>query len=712
MKFSAISSLLASILVADRVIAQRPLMKRNRRNLRTSSINATDSGDEVMWVPLPSALSMSFAEIEPMASAAAAPPAPEKVSKSKSGKHSKTVFDREEPVVIIGGGIAGTYLAWRLASAEDSSYSPSDINIYERTDHISGRLLSPSIGTDICSASEKMPDVSHVPRTELGGMRIRSKDKIVLGIAEELGIQLVPFYMNSDDETNANSQTNPVFARNVLGTRSDFESGNMLPFTVKPQEFDLTGNNNGLFTPVFENQPEDPSIDPDEYNPCDGETNKDVLLTEYGPNDEPFYSYSLQEHAWTFDGKYGDSEKFDEAIKGYATESFEIGVGHPEYFDGVPPEGFKYVRPLQGMESIPLALNDVAMELGVASNLNQEVTKVEEVGERDWLVTLRETVTSPCTGITIVKDDGATTVVRTGRVVLALPAAALKRIEFVLKGDDNSNHRLDLTIKKLTREVTAMPLMKLFASWPSRWWNQVNNLDTFSLNKDPELKPGRSTSFTAGVFTNDLTSNIFSWYPGTQSRPETVMEKAEACKDMGVIQLYIMPDRLPKFVSASQIHDQVTCAHNDDNCEACETESSDGAWFKPGISTRLVKLLSLDLSTVFRFEVPDASAIMYRIWSGNDPVTRTDAVHFWRAGIKWWERYQDALQPLGKDNEGGTIHIIGETFSYNQGWAEGAVETAEHLLQEVLEMAGPSWLKEQDYCKSNPFFVNRSKPLE
>ena len=115
---------------------------------------------------------------------------------------------------------------------------------------------------------------------------------------------------------------------------------------------------------------------------------------------------------------------------------------------------------------------------------------------------------------------------------------------------------------------------------------------------------------------------------------------------------------------------------------------------------------------MFRFEVPDASAIMYRIWSGNDPVTRSDGVHFWRAGIKWWERYQDALQPLGKDNEGGTIHIIGETFSYNQGWAEGAVETAEHLLQEVLEMAGPSWLKEQDYCKSNPFFANRSKPLE
>ena len=100
----------------------------------------------------------------------------------------------------------------------------------------------------------------------------------------------------------------------------------MLPFTVKPQEFDLSGNNNGLFTPVFDNQPEYPTIDPDKYNPCDGKTNKGVLLTECGPNDELFYSYSLQEHARTFDGKYGDPDKFDEAIRGYALESFEIGT--------------------------------------------------------------------------------------------------------------------------------------------------------------------------------------------------------------------------------------------------------------------------------------------------------------------------------------------------------------------------------------------------
>mmetsp|Transcript_3536 Transcript_3536/g.7812 ORF Transcript_3536/g.7812 Transcript_3536/m.7812 type:complete len:111 (+) Transcript_3536:99-431(+) len=56
------------------------------------------------------------------------------------------------------------------------------------------------------------------------------------------------------------------------------------------------------------------------------------------------------------------------------------------------------------------------------------------------------------------------------------------------------------------------------------------------------------------------------------------------------------------------------------------------------------------------------------------------------------ERYQDALQPLG---EGEAIHLTSEIFSHNQGWAECAFETAEHLLQEVLGVAGQSWLEKR-----------------
>ena len=58
--------------------------------------------------------------------------------------------------------------------------------------------------------------------------------------------------------------------------------------------------------------------------------------------------------------------------------------------------------------------------------------------------------------------------------------------------------------------------------------------------------------------------------------------------------------------------------------------------------------------------------------------------------------------------EGIPPHLIGEAFSHNQGWAEGALETAEHLLQEIMMMDGPSWLSDEDFCKSMPFYMDRA----
>ena len=108
-------------------------------------------------------------------------------------------------------------------------------------------------------------------------------------------------------------------------------------------------------------------------------------------------------------------------------------------------------------------------------------------------------------------------IVKAKKVILALPTAALQRIEFVTPTGNGALHR---TINDLASENVAIPLMKLFAAWPDRWWNTVKNLDTFSTSEMPKLiSPGRETSFTCGRFTNDITSHIFAWYPGTQSRP-------------------------------------------------------------------------------------------------------------------------------------------------------------------------------------------------
>ncbi|MFT7474476.1 MAG: monoamine oxidase, partial [Verrucomicrobiales bacterium] len=39
------------------------------------------------------------------------------------------------------------------------------------------------------------------------------------------------------------------------------------------------------------------------------------------------------------------------------------------------------------------------------------------------------------------------------------------------------------------------------------------------------------------------------------------------------------------------------------------------------------------------------------------------------------------------------LHIVGSAYSTDQGWAEGALATAERLVTEKLSIAPPSWLR-------------------
>ena len=602
----------------------------------------------------------------------------------------KNKSDRKEPLVIVGGGIGGTYLAWRLATADDSPYEPSDIHLYERTDHVSGRLLSPIIGEELCNAPGPSGDSNHLPRTELGGMRVPTNHKILSAVIEELDIEYGPWYANDDDESKVSPITNPMYARNVLGTRKDFTGDAMLPFTVAPPM-------NFSFIGKFPH----PIMNETGYNPCDGETNKDALLTTpIGPDGQPYYTYDDMLANHVFEGEMEDLRAYTDAFSGYPISGQGHGISRQEGGMVIPDaHNYSYIRPLEGMEIIPKKLLERAEDKDVKVHLNQEVVKVVQLGKEDFLFTLHETETNTCTGITKIKfTTDARTVVNAKRVVLALPSAALKRIQFV-----TSKCKLHYMVNDLANDVNELSLMKLFAAWPSRWWNEVYNLDTFSPLEDPKLCPSCSTNFTTGYFTNDVVSQVFSWYPGTQSRLETVKTNAPRCEDMGVIQLYTMPKLIPKFKAAALTEEQYSCP-SDGDCAVCKDDlDKEDYWYSSGISNRLRDLVSLDLSIIFRTNVTGPSTIKYRIWDAEDPVTRSTGVHFWKAGIKWWEKYKVALQPI----EGENFHLIGEVFSFNQGWAEGALETAEYLVQEIIGMNGPEWLSNTNYCKSMPFYIGR-----
>jgi len=609
----------------------------------------------------------------------------------KSYSTSTEIDETNTKLAIIGGGVAGAYLAWRLATADDSQYKPTDIHLYERTDHISGRLYSENIGESLCDASE---DFS--PMAELGAMRLRDPvDKISLGALAQLGMKTIPFYMNAEDDSTSTPPTNPRWSRNSLGTVEDFFPPSDIPFVLGPQSFDLEQeqSHGNLYTPSY--NPPDLKVPDENFDACDGVSNIQYLTQPYGEGGDPLYTYSVPEANAEFQGQTREDISYLNLVSGYDVHDRDTTISSPEFSNVPPLPEFKYIRPVEGMSAFPNNLANAAMGLGVTVSLNQEVTRVEQLGTSQWRVTLSETVTSTCTGVTKVKKDGSEKIILADKVVLALPKAALERIEFV--GLDYISFKDKMY--KLVNSVVPFHLMKLYAAWPERWWNVVNNLDEFSETNEPTLS-NRNTTYDVGMFNNDLTTQVWAWYPGTQLRLEEVEENAPDCSKMGVLQQYVFANRINIFSSASEAEALNACPE-DDACVACDpTLDVNDGWYSPGISKRLVDLVTRDLSTIFRKKVPVPSEIKYRIWRGDDPVTMADGVHIWKAGIEWWKVYNEALVPAAN------LHIIGETFSSShQGWVEGALETTEHLVQGVFKMASPSWLSKDEYCASNVYFI-------
>lgn len=85
---------------------------------------------------------------------------------------------------------------------------------------------------------------------------------------------------------------------------------------------------------------------------------------------------------------------------------------------------------------------------------------------------------------------------------------------------------------------------------------------------------------------------------------------------------------------------------------------------------------------------PAPYAAAYRDWA-EDPFG--GAVHLWKIHQKSWEVSLAILQP----EPSLEVYICGEAYSLNQTWVEGALETAEAVLQDKLGLPAPDWMHER-----------------
>jgi monoamine oxidase len=84
-------------------------------------------------------------------------------------------------------------------------------------------------------------------------------------------------------------------------------------------------------------------------------------------------------------------------------------------------------------------------------------------------------------------------------------------------------------------------------------------------------------------------------------------------------------------------------------------------------------------------DIPDPYETVYKDWAG-DPFG--GGWHFWKIG-------QDPDQVMPRIQHpvpDAKVYICGEAWSHQQGWVEGALETADAVLAEHLGVAAPPWV--------------------
>lgn len=86
-------------------------------------------------------------------------------------------------------------------------------------------------------------------------------------------------------------------------------------------------------------------------------------------------------------------------------------------------------------------------------------------------------------------------------------------------------------------------------------------------------------------------------------------------------------------------------------------------------------------------ELPMPYSAVYHDWSG-DPFG--GGWHEWKANY----RLDEIMCRMRKPVPDHDVFIVGEAYSYDQGWVEGALDTAESTLQEFFGLPRPGWLPE------------------
>ena len=252
-------------------------------------------------------------------------------------------------------------------------------------------------------------------------------------------------------------------------------------------------------------------------------------------------------------------------------------------------------------------------------------------------------------------DDGTHDEVRAGSLVLAMPRRSLELIA-------TTGPVLDPKVsgvRDLIESVTPIPLFKLCIAYPYPWWESVgvtqgrSQTDLpirqcyyWATGKARDGDPGDRKSVLLATYDDGLNVDFWNGYSDPHHHPPFTMTLDDA---------------------------------------AIQASPGSQEWGQYNPTQSMVDEADRQLREMHGVRTsPKPYAAAYIDW-GVDPYG--GGVNFWNIHARSAQVIPAMINPV----PGVPVYVCGEAYSNGQGWVEGALETAEMVLQEHFGLPAPPW---------------------
>jgi monoamine oxidase len=484
-----------------------------------------------------------------------------------------------------------------------------------------------------------IPDINGVVG-ELGGMRFLDLQKMVFSLTKHLGLEVSDFPMGGP--------LNISTLRGVRIRNAAFEYPQIVPYKLLPDE---QGQSPGaLLVKAIETViPNATKLKPKEWE----RVKQDTMW-----NGDNLYNWGLWNVLLSKNTSVAghppvlSSEAYAMLFDGGGYESLVDNWNCAEAFEYLLvdfPRDAKYLRLTKGYQRLPEKLADKFTAAGGKVHNKHRLTKF----------VAQQTQTGTVVDLDLSDEaNGVMRYYRANALILAMPQRSL---ELLAAETPMLN---EPAVQNLLKSVMRMPAYKALAVYGRPWWQDIG--------------------LTAGRSTTDLpVRQVYYMHTGDDRYPKSLMlaTYADGRTESFWNALYTPAKRSKKFPI-----DPVTAFAGTDPDRSAELE----ALVAPRDFTLTLQALLAEMHQMSPAQIPDPILPLAQDWS-EDPFGA--GWHFWRPTIN----VAKTLPLLRQPKPSVPVHICGEAYTNQQGWVEGALTSAEQLMQNNFSLQRPTWLKPYDY---------------